>query len=735
MLSKKTSHTLLAILILQLGLAQLFASPPILISTQTNPRTITVSYTPAHPANVFIPAESLGAGIDGHEKGEINRMLTPRNISQMLAAGFQPLTYRLRTELAGDAWHWNPQGRWSDQKRRQGYWISSDQSKTPIALCYGYRLSRRGSTTDQANNDGYSRIADGDVNSFWKSNPYLDSHFTGEDDALHPQWVVIDLGETRPVNAIRLLWGTPFATHYIVEYGNQDAMPEVAFVKAGHRNIWTRFPRGEVERGVGGEAFIQLGDAPIATRFVRVWMTQSSHVAPRNSKDARDRAGYALREIYVGLLNQAGRFHDYLKHAKAHDRQTVIATSSTDPFHKASSMDKGVEQIGFDRLFRSGLAKGKPVLMPVAMLYDTPENAVAEIGYLQSQGYPIAGIEMGEEPEGQYITPEDYGALYLEWADALHRVAPKLQLGGPGLAAIDLDMQVPPDDPDTRLWMKRFIDYLRARHRLKELAFFSFEWYPFDEVCESAAVHLVEAPQLLANALARMREAGVPQDIPWMITEYGYSAFAARAEVDIEGALFNAESVAQFLTLGGRRAYLFGYEPNEVIQEVPCTWGINAMFLLGEEGEIKYRLATYYAAWLLTEVWAQPANERLEIYPAKSDIVNQSGQPLVTAYALRRPNGEWALMLINKDPQEVWSVQIAFENEQTARRGAFKDSAELFQYSRQQYLWKEDGERGYPLRSLPPTRLTLPDAGKQSIALPPYSLSIIQGRMAEENNK
>ena len=214
-----------------------------------------------HSVNRCIPMEALGAAVDGHEHGECARMFSNKNIAEMLSAGLGPLTYRLRTELADEVWHWNPRGRWSDPSHDCGYWTSDDRIDSPIIVSYGYRLPRRGNTIDQANDDGYSRIADADEHSFWKSNPYLDSHFTGEPDDAHPQWAVIDLAAAKPVDAIHIQWGSPYAKEYRIEYwtGN-DPM----HLHIDRPDEWRTFPHGIVNHSSGGDEYIGLADQPIS---------------------------------------------------------------------------------------------------------------------------------------------------------------------------------------------------------------------------------------------------------------------------------------------------------------------------------------------------------------------------------------------------------------------------------------------------------------------------------------
>ena len=63
-------------------------------------------------------------------------------------------------------------------------------------------------------------------------------------------------------------------------------------------------------------------------------------------------------------------------------------------------------------------------MIPVTLLYGTPDDAAARSAYVKKRGYPIGYVEMGEEPDGQRMLPDDYAAFYVQWARRYTRSTP-----------------------------------------------------------------------------------------------------------------------------------------------------------------------------------------------------------------------------------------------------------------------------------------------------------------------
>jgi hypothetical protein len=679
----------------------------------------TVTVDSSRPLATFSPAQALGAGVDGHGRGTIRDIYTAPNLAAMRSAGLARLTYRLRTELGVEAWHWNPSGRWSDSAHHQGYWISDSVSDTPIILTHGYRLPRRGNTIDQADNTGYSRLDDGDTATFWKSNPYLDPAIDPTGSAPHPQWVIVDLGSVSRVNSIRIAWADPFATDFRVQFWSGEVVSDIDESPPGR---WITFPHGDVHESRGGDLQLLLADSAVPTRFVRLILTASSHTAAAGARDPRDSAGYSIRELRVGRRT-GSRLTDVLRHGTSRQTQSLIYASSTDPWHRASDIDLDLEQPGFDRVASSGLTNGEPMMVPVPVLFSTPEDGANELRYLVHRAYAFDRVELGEEPDGQYVTPEDYAALYLLWARALRGIAPRATLGGPSFQSPESQIMMAwPEDSAGAPWMTRFLGVLRHRRATREYGFLSFEWYPFDDVCAPTPPQLASAPGRLTEALRRLHEQGVPDTLPLVIAEYGYSAFASRAEVGIEGALYDADLLGHFLSLGGATAFLYGYEPTYLDREPRCdAWGNNALFLATSTREIRKPVAAFHAIRLITHDWLELGSAIHAIYAATPTIAG-AADSLLSAFVVKRPDGKWSVLLVNRDAKRSRSVRLRFAGNPNA--AVISGLHDEWLFSRAQYRWIPDGENGHPQPDHPPRhRRTREDR----IELPPYSLAVVRG--------
>jgi len=685
-------------------------------------QSIHVDAAPAHSTNTIRPTEALGAGIDRLGYGAADKLFVEPTISQVLSAGWQTISYRQNTELHMEAWHWNPNGTWSDPSGK-GYFVgSATPGPEPIRHSYGYPLPHRGVTRDDGTDTvGYSRLTDGDPNTYWKSNPYLTEPFTRESDSLHPQWVILDLAKPREISAIRIDWAEPYATNFVVQYfTGEDG------VRKPTSGVWQAFPGGAISNAKGGNPIIQLASAPITAQFIRILMTASSNTCDAHgSADKRNCLGYAIREIYLGTTSADGKFHDLIRHTPDQD-QTMTYCSSVDLWHAPSDLDERAgEQVGFDLFFMpNGYTRGLPAMIPIAMIYSTPEDAAAELTYLKKRGYPISHVEMGEEPDGHFMNPEDYASFYVQFAAALHRVDPKLKLGGPIFTGVNKDIETWPDASGQTSWTRRFINYLKSHNKLDELAFFSFEHYPF-EPGKIQWSNLYDEPKLVTGIMKIWREDGVPASVPLLITESNLSWVDSETFPDIFGALWLADYVCSFLNGGGQAVYFFHYMPAPIRPGMNGSRGNFALFSTDQDLKIKQPLSQFFASQLITLEWVQSGSAEHHLFNATSDILDGAANALVTAYAVHRPDGDWSLLLINKDQENSHSVKISFDDSTQPAAGSFSGQVSVKTFGKAQYQWHPATSSADP--DGPIASSSLAADPNTSFDLPASSITVLRG--------
>lgn len=694
-------------------------------------QTVQVDITPSHMVNKFSPLYALGSTVDRVPSNATDVFFRPDQIAKINSAGWGVISYRQNTDLFVQAWHWNPKGKWSDSQG-QGYFVGDSMpTKEMIRHSYGYSLPHRGFTRNNGTEfDGFSRLDDGDDDSYWKSNPYLARRFTGEEDSAHPQWVVISFEKNEQINAIRIAWADPYARRYSVEYwvGDGDAMDDQ------NKGEWKPFAHGTVNDGHGGVATVKLDDSPVTTKYIRVLMTESSNTCDTHGTgDPRNCVGYAIRELYAGTIDDHGEFHDVTRHSPD-QKQTLTYCSSVDPWHRPSDlyvapdrMESG-DQPGFDLFFTSGITRGLPAIIPVAMLYSTPEDAAAQMTYIQKRGYPVIYIEMGEEPDGQYMTPEDYATLYLQFASALHRVDPNFKLGGPVFEGVTEDIKVWPDAQGRTSWLGRFLDYLKAHDRMNDLAFMSFEHYPYDG-CETPWKNLYQEPELITHIMKVWRDDGVPPNVPLLDTET--NDHGGEAAVDIFGALWLADSFGGFLSAGGKSTHYYHDLPYSPPHPACAnSWGTYHMFMVDDRYQIREKTSQYYAAQMITREWAQPKDAEHSQFLATSNVKDAEGHVLVTAYALHRPDGQWSLMLINKDHDNAHPVKISFSDGESGKPQAFSGPVTVITFGKAQYQWHPDRKKGHADPDNPPVKSTVDGGQSTTYNLPAASLTVLRGTLA-----
>jgi hypothetical protein len=318
------------------------------------------------------------------------------------------------------------------------------------------------------------------------------------------------------------------------------------------------------------------------------------------------------------------------------------------------------------------------------------------------------------------MLPEDYGALYLQFAAAIHRLVPEAKLGGPAFEGTIEDVEVWPDSQGRVSWLGRFLDYLKAHGRSSDFTFFSFEHYPFqDRRTPPTWGDLLLEPGFVRHIIQVWKENGLPPDVPFFMTE-GNMGGGARS-TDVKSALWLADYVGTMMTGGAAGTFYFHY--------MPSPGGRGGFLRLDGDYHVVSYPPQYLAAQVITKEWVQPVDAPHRLFRVSSDVRDAAGNLLVTAYAVERPDGQWALMLVNRDRENDHAVKVVFADPETGRSRFFSGPVDRVVFGAAEYQWHPEGSGGHADPDGPPSRSVIAGGAEAPYPIPKASIVVLRGRL------
>jgi hypothetical protein len=139
----------------------------------------------------------------------------------------------------------------------------------------------------------------------------------------------------------------------------------------------------------------------------------------------------------------------------------------------------------------------------------------------------------------------------------------------------------------------------------------------------------------------------------------------------------------------------------------------------------------YLAAQVITKEWVQPVDAPHKLFKASSDVTDAAGTVLVTAYAVERPDGQWSVMLVNRDQFNDHAVELSFADSETKRDRYFAGQVDRVTFGSAEYQWHKEGTGGHADPDGPPSKSSVAGGAEVLYELPKASLTVLRGHLAQ----
>lgn len=214
-----------------------------------------------------------------------------------------------------------------------------------------------------------------------------------------------------------------------------------------------------------------------------------------------------------------------------------------------------------------------------------------------------------------------------------------------------------------------------------------------------------------------------------MVTENHLAAALTGPMTTIFAALWLADNVGSFFEGGGAAFYHSPIQP-QGIQKTCLGWSSWSNFVSNEEYDILGYTSPYFAAHIINLEWVQHRAGVHQMFPSFTDIKDADGNVIVTSYAVHRPDGNWSIMLVNRDETNPHRMRVQFEDSKSKLSAMFSGPVTLVTFGSEQYVWISDGLNSHADPDHAPIATTLEAGSQTAFSLPKASITVLRGRVA-----
>jgi hypothetical protein len=130
---------------------------------------------------------------------------------------------------------------------------------------------------------------------------------------------------------------------------------------------------------------------------------------------------------------------------------------------------------------------------------------------------------------------------------------------------------------------------------------------------------------------------------------------------------------------------------------------------------------------MINREWVQHRSGVDLMFPSSADIKDSDGNLLVTSYAVHRPDGNWSLMLVNRDETNPHSVRVVFND--GGKKASFNGPVRDVTFGSDQYVWINDGANSHADPDHAPIATTISSSRQTEFVLPKASITVLRGKI------